>query len=469
MGTNINRNLPSNAYDAATLANAPSAINPYLTLNDLPTGSGTQLISGAASWSGTGMVFNVTDLVYKINGTQYTASAANVTLAAGDPTFDRFDIIVADSSGIISVVTGTPALNPLVPNAGPDEVLVQYVFVAQGATTPSVTNEFVYREGSTPDWTSAIIGTGLGTPTANFSYPGPSPAPFLGSQCLLASFNQMDWNKYIRFVPPAPISRSAYVVLSMRVYLPVNYATLDGNLNGRRPLVTLMNGNTYLGQVFLDLWGLNRTQVGTWQLVTIPISAFNLSVSLTTITSLRLYTYEYINTVPANVSIAYDDIKFQSGYGPQTNTATIDILEQFTTIGSTAKLNFITTPGINMAVTNNIATNTIDVTPTNTGVVDVSYLLGPSVVLNQSYAGQTIILDPSVTDITLPFNGTINIQVGSVFKFCTEGSASVAIIPENLSVILNSLSGLSNINAPYGVVTLTKTAANIWYAEGNLI
>jgi len=464
MGININRNLPGYAYDAATLANTPSAINPYLTLNDLPNGSGTQLISGGASWSGTGMVFNVSNLVYKINGTQYTANAANVTLAAGDPTFDRFDIIVADITGTISVVTGVPALNPVVPNAGPDEVLVQYIFVAQGATTPSVTNSFVYREGSTPDWTSAIIGTGLGAPTANFAYTGPSPVPFQGTECILASFNQMDWNKYIRFVPPSPISRSAYAVLSLRVYLPVNYATLDGNVNGRRPLIALMNNNTYLGQVFLDLWGLNRTQVGTWQLVTIPMSAFNLSPSLGNITSLRLYTYEYINTVPANVSIAYDDIKFQTGYGPQTNTATVDLLENATVVGSTAKLNFVYGNGSSWSIVNDPVNNRINVQSnvTNAFVTPELNLAGRT--LLDVDAGKFLMVDSvNPETMTVPRNNVIAIPIGTVIKISQQNTGSVSI-GGMVGVALLSASGLT-LPAQYSVATLTKTDTDTWYVE----
>jgi hypothetical protein len=76
----LRRDLPNNKYLAATEANSPTATNYYLTLNDLPGGTDTQLISGAASWSGTGMIFNVTNLNYKINGIIYDASAT-VTVA----------------------------------------------------------------------------------------------------------------------------------------------------------------------------------------------------------------------------------------------------------------------------------------------------------------------------------------------------------------------------------------------------
>jgi hypothetical protein len=40
MGTNINRNLPDNPYQAAVNANSPSATNPFLTQLDIPTITG---------------------------------------------------------------------------------------------------------------------------------------------------------------------------------------------------------------------------------------------------------------------------------------------------------------------------------------------------------------------------------------------------------------------------------------------
>jgi hypothetical protein len=358
----INQLTSSYALTASYAPTSSYALTASYALSTTPTYTGNALLSGGASWSNVGMIFNVTDLSYVISNVLYDTPGTSVTLANGDPSFDRFDAIVVDDTETISVITGTPAINPVVPTPGPDQVLIQCVFVAQGVTTINITNEFVYREGSSPDWALAIVGTGLGTPTnVDNQYTGPSPFPFLGTQCLKASFNQMDWNKYLRFTPLSPISRSAYAVLSLRVNLPVNYATLDGNVNGRRPLVTLMNGNTYLGQVFLDLWGLNRTQVNTWQLVSIPLAAFTAAPSLTTITSLRIYTYEYINTVPPGVFIAYDDIKFQTGFGPQTNTATIDILDDNTVIGSTAKLNFTSSTSNTITATQDIPNNRINI------------------------------------------------------------------------------------------------------------
>ena len=126
-GTKITRNLPNNAYQAAISADSPSDINPYATINDIPAATGpngNQLISGGASYSGTGLVFDVSFLEYRIAGIEYTADPTQVTLAAADPTFGRFDAIVADEDGVVSVLTGTPASEPLTPGVCLSNVLV---------------------------------------------------------------------------------------------------------------------------------------------------------------------------------------------------------------------------------------------------------------------------------------------------------------------------------------------------------
>ena len=98
---------------------------------------GNLLISGGASYSGTGLDFDVSPLVYLIAGIQYTTTQTSVTLNVGDPTNPRFDAIVADENEVVSVIQGTPAPIPITPEVGADQILVQYVLVGANATTPT--------------------------------------------------------------------------------------------------------------------------------------------------------------------------------------------------------------------------------------------------------------------------------------------------------------------------------------------
>jgi hypothetical protein len=470
MGTNINRNLPSNAYDAATSANTPSNINPYATIADLPltTSSGTQLLTGGASWSGTGMVFDVTVLTYQINGVNYTSSATSVTLSVGDPSDPRFDAIVVDEFGVVTVIPGVPSSNPITPTIPGDQVLVQYVLVNAGAITPAITDQWVYRESQAGDWVGSIIG-GAPAPTAVWN--SPTPAPFAGTACLLASYSAYSNSRYIRLQAPSPISRSTYVGLSLRVYLPVNFATLDGGA-GRRPFIQLKGGPslTPLGIRYLDQHGLNPTLVGVWQQVTIPTALFTANVAITDIRAVELFLVKNTTTPNTYVNIAYDNIVFQSGFGTTSSIPTIDILDNSTVVGATSKLNFIDGPGTDLTIANDTLNNEIDVTIAANGQLQI-YNNGTDtgLILDQTNQNTLIVQDVSITgDIILPSNFASPIAIGSVFKITNIGSATVFITPAP-GVILNSRSSLNGIDSPHGVVTLTKTATDVWLLEGDLV
>ena len=470
MGTKIDRNLPGYAYDAATnsLSN-PSNINPYATIADLPltTSSGTQLLTGGASWSGTGMVFDVTVLTYQINGVNYTSSATSVTLSVGDPSDPRFDAIVVDEFGVVSVITGTPSSNPITPTIPGDQVLVQYVLVNAGAITPAITDEWVYRESQFADWTGSL-STPAGSPTANFS--SSSPAPFDGAACLLASYSAYSTSRYIRFQAPTPINRATYVGLSLRVYL---LQDLSGP-SGRRPFVTLRgSGTNLLGSRYLEAHGLNLSLVGVWQQVTIPTALFGGSLAQTTINSIQLSllpTNGIYSGIPS-VQIAYDNIVFQTGFGTASALPTIDILENGTVIGSTGNLNFINGPGTDLTIANDALNNKIDVTIEANGQLQIyNNGLNTGLVLDQSLQNNLIVQDVSTTgDIVLPLNSTSPIAIGSVFKITNIGTTPIAISPGGGGISIVSRGGLNQIDSPYGVVTATKIATDSWLLEGDLV
>lgn len=315
---------------------------------------GTQLLSGGASWSDTGMVFNVSTLTYTIDGDYYTSSPTNVTLAVGDLTNPRFDAIVVDAAGVVSVIQGTPSANPIVPPIPGTQVLVQYVLVGAGQVTPSITNEYVYREGATPDWTQLFVAGG-GTYPLQVDYSSTSPVPFLGLTC--ASVKAPTYaSKYIYLTKPSgSISRAAFPFLSFRVNLPVA-------LPSRNIIVRLFNGTSYIGLTYASSYGFNPSSAGSWQLVVIPVSVFGNPAQLNITRVEFWFTGATLNTFGVGRDVfAFDDIKFQSGYGGQTSVATIDILDSGVVVGPTAKLNFIDGTNTTAVVTQDIANNRIDV------------------------------------------------------------------------------------------------------------
>jgi len=350
-GTKLTRNLPNNAYRAAVNANNPSSVNVYATIDDLPSAvasNGNQLISGGASYSGTGLVFDVSFLEYRITGIEYTADPTQVTLAPGDATNARFDAIVVDEDSVVSVLTGTPSSEPLTPAIGDDVVLIQYVAIGVGATTPTVSTTVVYEDNIPVNWLPST-NTGSGATITLDVGNTTNPAPYSGSTCAKITYNKYTTGTYALFSAPAPISRADSTILSMRVYLTENLLTIDGGL-GRSPMVRMMgendvNGDTdTTGNIFLHNYGLQRNLINTWQLVTIPLAAITGGVNVSTYNGLRIHLVEYVqptSVIPPDCVILYDEINIQTGTGPQINLPTISVSNRNTIVGATSSLNFI--------------------------------------------------------------------------------------------------------------------------------
>jgi len=354
LSSNIDTNISTPADGEVLTWNA--AINKWISLPPQISSNGNnQLLTGGASWSGTGMVYNVTALTYIIDGINYgPTTPANVTLSNGDPSFSRFDAIVVDVTGIPSVIVGAASSNPTTPIISENDVLVQYVLVGAAATVPTITNEFVYRDGSAPDWTS-VVATGT-APLLSASFVSTTPTPFQGSQCTLVNAPSYTSSKYIQYTKPSGnILRSTFSFLTFRVNLPVA-------LPSRNVYVYLYNGTTLIGAQYATNWGLNLTSVNNWQLVSIPTSIFG-NASITTVTRVIFrFTGIALDTYSLGYDqFAIDDVKFQSGYGPQANTANIVIASNNIVTGSAPKLNFINGTDIDTSSTYDNLNNKIDI------------------------------------------------------------------------------------------------------------
>ena len=399
-GTNVKRNLPNNAYQAATNATNASETNPFATIDDINIDGDTILISGGSSYSGTGLIFDVSVLVYRIVGIEYTTAATQVTLSAGDATNPRFDAIVAtldvNDNPIVEVVEGTPAASPTTPALTAEQVLVQFVQVAAGATVPVVTTEFVYRNDGTSDWTGGFFG-GYGT-TANFT--SSTPPPYAGSACCLSTFGRYGILRGTSFEAPTPITRADYSIFSFRVQLLVDLSSIidviyvsaySEDPSGSNP------NAVYLGvmpaQNYIDL-----ALVGQWQLVNIPTSVWAQNPSETDIGWINFTIHQIGQTLITPVQqLAFDNIQFQTGAVPAPSGPTIDILKNGTNVANTGKLNFI--PGTNtaIAVTEDALNERVDVEISSTG--------GSSI-----YTADGII----------PINRLVQIQNGLIWSGSTE-------------------------------------------------
>jgi len=298
---------------------------------------GKALISGGASYSGIGLIFNVSDLVYRIDGVIYSTQATTVTLNPGDPTDPRFDLIVVDNNGLISVIEGTPSPNPVYPPLGINQVLVAPVLIAAGATTPTVITEVVYKEDV--EWTTAIAN--LGNPQTGTIDFQSTNNPYQGTFCVEYATNRNSGAAFTR----SPINLGDYSIFSCWIFLPANQPN-NSNIS-----VIAVNGVNQVGTVNLNTQGLQRTTTGVWQQVVFPVSLFGASI----ITSFVIRYSQ--NTV---YTFRIDNIELQSGQIIAPSN-TISIRKDGTLIGSTPQINFV--EGANISITAVQQLNgTIDVT-----------------------------------------------------------------------------------------------------------
>ncbi len=342
--------LTAVATDGVSIIGDGTSANPLVAV---ASSSGNLLLTGGATYSGTGLIFDVSALTYLIAGVNYATIPTQVTLNVGDPTFSRFDAIVVDELEVVSVIQGTPSATPVTPSIGADQVLIQYVLVGINATTPTIQTEYVYREGSSPDWTTSVFDSNN---TADFS--SITPAPYAGLECILAEQGRYGYTRGIRFSTGIPISRADYVQLSFWIYLTVDLIAAGKT----RGYVFLYANNTpsgYVGYARFESF-IDMTLTGQWQLVSIPTAQFSANPANTTIGFLNITMWPNLGSF-APVQFALDEIKFSTGYGPSANIATIDVLENNNVIAPTARLNFEDTPTINQRVTNDSLTNTVTV------------------------------------------------------------------------------------------------------------
>ncbi|MBX7203503.1 MAG: hypothetical protein K1X77_10555, partial [Bacteroidia bacterium] len=135
--------------------------------------AGTQLISGSITWSGSGLVYDATDLDYYILCSRYFANSTTLTLAVADPTNPRIDKFYADNTGNIGVITGTPSANPQEPAINPlSQLDMGFVYIPAGSTVSAGTTQTViYNENVEWSGTSDV-------PSINFTYP---TNPYIGT------------------------------------------------------------------------------------------------------------------------------------------------------------------------------------------------------------------------------------------------------------------------------------------------
>ena len=300
------------------------------------------LISGGASWSGTGLVYDVTTLEYYFNVNKITAPT-QVTLDASDPVNNRLDAIVVDESGVISVITGTAASSPITPPIPENQLLVQYILVEAGTTEPVIAKEDIYLENV--EWTTSTYTTGTATGSIDFDN---AVSPKQGVKCISAN---ADARLGARFVRTTSFDPYQYTMLSLWVRFTGSNVATNKSLN-----VRFENGAGTLVANTINLFnfGLQRNLLNVWQLVVIPITSFG--TLPTSVKGLKIIMTG--GTVGQARQWDIDLISLTDNSVPSINEQAFNILKDGALVGQSSSLNF---KGGSVNVTKDVTGGKIDI------------------------------------------------------------------------------------------------------------
>ncbi len=235
----------------------------WKVISGAATNLSSYVISGTGVWSGTGLIMDISDTVYKILGVSYAGTAGQLTHDPADATFPRIDTIYLDDAGNKGILTGVPAAAAVKPQVDPaTQVELRTVLIPAGATTPGgISDQTFYNNGTEATNASDIAGI-------DFFYP---TNPISGAESTYApTFSPA---KYISFRKASLYNAtdSAFIVFNLR--LSVAWTT------SQFLSLFLYNNTVATTNAFNIISGANgftRTVVGTWQTITIPISALAL-------------------------------------------------------------------------------------------------------------------------------------------------------------------------------------------------
>ena len=153
---------------------ATPTTTPAITLTAIgitPPATGNALIDGGSVAFVAGLQLTVGAANYEIQGTQYTSPLTNLTAAAADPTNPRIDVVIVDSSGTASILTGTPGATPVKPQVDPTTQLeLTFYTLDATATVLPVAIADIYHENT--EWATSKTGTSINLASTNNPYRG---------------------------------------------------------------------------------------------------------------------------------------------------------------------------------------------------------------------------------------------------------------------------------------------------------
>lgn len=358
------------------------------------------LLNGLAVSYLSGLTFDVSPGDFTLGCFNFHSNGGQVTGTAAHATLARIDVVLVDTLGAVSILAGTPAADPSKPQVDPSYQLeLTFYTVAALATTPTGVSSVNIYLNNAPEWT-ATQSNWTASVAADFNS---TTDPFEGTKhILISNTGTVGPAAELKFVNGSVLNIGDYTVLKFYIKPVSNFSIVQGISlrlgNGTAfvsPLVPVRNGQ----------FGFSRG-LNSWQLITIPISAFNVTGTQFD----RLYIYP----IQSAKNFYLDVIQLQSGItqpGPGTGIET-DPLSIHLTGTST--------------LTGNITVDGGDVR-------DVAFTINSFDVFSNSPAGyaQLFALRPtgSTGEINLTHNNTTNSETGftSIYSSVTDTLAEFTV------------------------------------------
>lgn len=230
----------------------------------------------------------------------------NLTLAPADVTFSRIDLIVGNSNGTITKITGVPAANPVEPAINNDTQLKgAFILIEANATAPSgVSLKKIYDEnlGNAGGELDVSITAGAGWNLADVSDPKKGTKAIKGTN--LQDLDQLQFTPTIK-IPGAEFTELVLYVKNLKVSALADpfYFYLFGDT------VTRGRGTATQFLQNLSKFGYDKNNITDWQFIAIPIAV----LGITEIRYLQLVNKE------VGFDVLLDGISYNDGSAPTGN------------------------------------------------------------------------------------------------------------------------------------------------------
>ena len=181
------------------------------------------------SWSGSGLTFDVTPGSFPVQDATYSFAGDSITLDPADATYPRFDVLALNTSGALVKITGTPGVNPDIPQIDPDtQFYLTAIYVDAGATTPTEVDQSLIFDENAEAWTPSAVNL-----TADFN--NTAQVFHLTKSAYISAGSN---GGYLKFALGTPLDVVDYNLLKF-------YSYLASNLNNHSNLsVEFWNGTT---------------------------------------------------------------------------------------------------------------------------------------------------------------------------------------------------------------------------------